>query len=129
MSLSSRSPNAAVLLRKAARLADRLGAPWYAIYVQTPQETIQRTDAATHRQLSNTLALAQQLGGIPLEFKGDNVPNTIAAFVQEYGISHIVIGRTQRPWYQRWFGQSTLDQLLRKIRNVDVVIVDNVPGP
>ena len=97
--------------------------------MQTPQETIQRTDAATHRQLSNTLALAQQLGGIPLEFKGDNVPSTIAAFVQEYGISHIVIGRTQRPWYQRWFGQSTLDQLLRKIRNVDVVIVDNVPGP
>jgi two-component system sensor histidine kinase KdpD len=128
VALSSRSPNSAVLLRKAARLADRLDAPWYAIYVQTPQETIQRTDAATHRQLSNTLALAQQLGGIPLEFKGDDVPTTIAAFIQEYGISHIIVGRTQRPWYRRWFGQSTVDQLLRKIRNVDVLIVDNTPA-
>ena len=126
VALSSRSPDAAVLLRKAARLADRFDAPWYAIYVQTPQETVQRTDAATHRQLSNSLALAQQLGGMPLEFKGNDVATTIATFIQEYQISHLVMGRTQRPWYQRWFGQSTLDQLLHRIRNVDVVIVDNM---
>jgi two-component system sensor histidine kinase KdpD len=128
VALSSRSPNPAVLLRKAARLADRFDAPWYAIYVQTPQETIQRTDAATHRQLANTLTLAQQLGGTPLEFKGDDVPSTIATFVQEYLISHLIVGRTQRPWYRRWFGQGTLDQLLRTIRNVDVIVVDkNAP--
>src|SRR5215471_17999524 len=47
--LSSRSPNAEQMLRKGARLADRLGAPWYAVYVQTPSEEIHRIDAATHR--------------------------------------------------------------------------------
>src|SRR5262249_35230748 len=36
--LSSRSPNAERMLRKGARLADRLSAPWYAIYIQTPRE-------------------------------------------------------------------------------------------
>src|SRR4051812_14790008 len=36
--LSSRSPNAPALLRKAARLADRLNAPWYAVYIKTPAE-------------------------------------------------------------------------------------------
>ena len=125
VALSSRSPNSAMLLRKASRLADRFDAPWYAVYVQTPQETIHRTDAATQRQVSNALALARQLGGTPLEFKGADVPSTIAAFVKEYGISHLVLGRTQRPWYQRWFGRSTLNQLLRKIPNVDVVVVEN----
>ncbi len=124
VAISSRSPNAAHLLRKAARLADRMDAPWYAVYVQTSQETVQRTDAATQRQLSNTLTLAQQLGGIALEFKGDDVPRTIAAFIQEYAISHLVIGRTARPWYQRWFGHTTLDQLLATLRNVDIVVVD-----
>jgi two-component system, OmpR family, sensor histidine kinase KdpD len=128
VALSSRSPNSAVLLRKTARLADRLDAPWYAIYVQTPQETIQRTDAATQRRLSNSLALARQLGGTPLEFKGDNVADTIAAFVQEYGISHIVVGRSQRPWYERILGRTPLDQLQRKVRNVDLVLVDNSPS-
>ena len=114
-----------VLLRKTSRLADRFNAPWYAIYVQTPQETIQHTGAATHRQLTKTLTLAHQLGGIVLEFKGDDVPSTIGAFVQEYGISHLLVGRTQRPWYRRWFGQTTLDQLLRTLHNVDVIVVDN----
>ena len=34
--LASQSPNAQALLRKASRLADRLSAPWYAVYIQTP---------------------------------------------------------------------------------------------
>ncbi len=126
VALSSRSPNSALLLRKAARLADRLDAPWYAIYVQTPNETIQRTDAATQRQVSNSLALARQLGGMPLEFKGERVADTIAAFLQEYSISHIVLGRSQRPWYERMLGRSPLDQLQRKVSNVDLIIVDNL---
>jgi two-component system sensor histidine kinase KdpD len=124
VALSSRSPNAASLLRKGARLADRLGAPWYAVYVQTPRETLSRVAAATQRQISNTLELAQQLGGIPLPFKGPDVVSTIATFVQEYNITHIVMGRTQRPWYRRLFRSSLLEQLLRKIQGVDVLVVD-----
>ncbi len=123
-SLSSRSPNAPALLRKTARLADRLGAPWYAVYIQTPGEDLARVDAATQRQITNTLTLAHQLGGTPLTFKGADVASTIAAFVQEYGITHLVLGRTQRPWYRRWLGQPVLDQLLRKVRGVDVLLVD-----
>jgi two-component system sensor histidine kinase KdpD len=125
VALSSRSPNPAALLRKASRLADRFDAPWYAIYVQTPRETVQRVDAATHQHIANTLNLAQKLGGTPLEFKGDDVPNTIAAFVQEYLISYLIVGRTHRSWLQRLLGQSTLDQLLRRLHHVDVIVVDN----
>ena len=39
--LSSRSPNVGRLLRKAARLADRYNAPWYAVYVKTPGERVE----------------------------------------------------------------------------------------
>jgi two-component system sensor histidine kinase KdpD len=63
--LSSRSPAPQVLLRKAGRLADRLKAPWYAVYIQTPGESLERIDAATQRKVADTLALAQQLGGVP----------------------------------------------------------------
>lgn len=125
VALSSRGPNAPVLLRKAARLADRMGAPWYAVYVKTPNETLERTDAATQREISNTLALAQQLGGTTMEFKGPDVVTTIAAFVKEYDITQILMGRTRRPWYRRWFGQSILDRLLSNVPGVDVLIVDS----
>jgi two-component system sensor histidine kinase KdpD len=122
--LSSRSPNVDALLRKGARLADRLRAPWYAVYIQTPRESLERIDAAMQRRIGNTQTLAHQLGGVPMTFKGDDVVSTIAAFVKEYGITHIVLGRTRRPWYQRWFGQSILDRLLQTVPGVDVVVVD-----
>src|SRR5204862_7224402 len=91
--LSSRSPNGEALLRKGARLADRLGAPWYAVYIQTPGETMEQVDAATQRQVGITLELAHKLGGVPLTFKGGDVVSTVAAFVKEYSITCVVLGR------------------------------------
>jgi two-component system sensor histidine kinase KdpD len=121
--LSSRSPNAEKLLRKGARLADRLNAPWYAVYVQTPREEMHRIDAATHRLIDNTLTLTQHLGGTPMKFKGDDVVVATAAFAREYCITHVVMGRSQRAWYRRWFGQSVLERLLLAIPDVDVLVV------
>jgi two-component system sensor histidine kinase KdpD len=122
--LSSRSPNPARLLRKGSRLAGRLNAPWYAVYIQTPQERLERIDAATQRHVANMQTLAQQLDGVPMTFKGTDVVSTIAAFVKEYGITHLLIGRSQRPWYRRWFGQSILDRLIRAVPEVDVIVAD-----
>ncbi|MBL8799173.1 MAG: histidine kinase [Planctomycetia bacterium] len=120
--LSSRGPNVEQLLRKGARLADRLNAPWYAVYIQTPREDISRIDAATQRQIGNTLALVQQLGGVPMTFKGGDIVGTIAAFALEYGITHVVLGRTRRPWYRRWFGQSLLDRLQHELADIDIIV-------
>jgi two-component system sensor histidine kinase KdpD len=122
--LASRSPNAHRLLRKGARLAAHLNAPWYAVYVQTPGERAEQMDAATHRQISDSLTLAQQLGGVPMPYSGPDFASTVAGFVKEYGITHIVLGRSQRPWYQRWFRQSVLDGLMRATSGVDVLVVD-----
>ena len=121
--LSSRGPAVERMLRKGARLADRLSAPWYAVYIQTPKEDLSRIEAATQRQISNTLTLVQQLGGVPMTFKGSDVVSTIAAFAKEYGITNIVIGRSRRPWYRRWFGQSILDRLLQAVPGIDVLVV------
>ncbi len=123
--LSSRSPNPHLLLRKAARLADRMHAPWYAVYVRTPAEGVDRIDAATQRKIADTQQLAHQLGAVPMTYgTGKDFPSAVADFVREYGITHIVLGRSQRPWYWGWFGPSNLDRLLRTIRGVDVLIVD-----
>jgi two-component system sensor histidine kinase KdpD len=122
--LSSRSPNPHVLLRKGARLADRMHAPWYAVYIQTPNEVLSRVEAATQRKVADAQALAHQLGAVPLTYAGKDFATAVADFVREYGITHIMLGRTQRPWYRRWFGQSPLDRLLRVVRGVDVIIVD-----
>jgi len=123
--LSSRSPRADALLRKASRIADRMGAPWYAVYVRTPREALEQIDAATQRQVDNNLDLARQLGGTSLPFQGADVVSTIASFVKEYGITHIIVGRSRQPWYRRWFGRSILDRLLQTVPGIDVIVVDN----
>jgi two-component system sensor histidine kinase KdpD len=122
--LSSLSPNAQALLRKAARLADRLNAPWYAVYIQTPAEDLTRVDAATQRVLGKNLELAQQLGGLPMSFKGHDVASTIVAFAREYGIKVIIMGKSHQPWHRRFFGGSILERLLRLADGMDVMIVD-----
>jgi two-component system sensor histidine kinase KdpD len=125
--VSSGSPNALRLMRKGARLADRLGAPWYAVYVQTPGESTEKIDAATERRLADSLALAQQLDGIPLRFTGPDLPSAVSGFVKEYGITHVVVGRSGRPWWRRLFGPSLLDRLVRAVPGVDLVVVDTTP--
>jgi two-component system, OmpR family, sensor histidine kinase KdpD len=52
------------------------------------------------------------------------VVSTIAAFAIEYGITHILMGRSLRPWYRRWFGQSLLDRMQQAFRGVDLTVVD-----
>jgi two-component system sensor histidine kinase KdpD len=122
--ISSRSPDAPALLRKTARIADRLNVPWYAVYIQTPVEDLTRIDAATQRAISKSLDLAQQLGGIPMTFKGANVSNAILAFAREYAIKIIVVGKSRQPWYRRLLSGSILDQLERTAEGIDILIAD-----
>jgi two-component system, OmpR family, sensor histidine kinase KdpD len=122
--VSSLSPNASALLRKAARIADRLNAPWYAVYVQTPSEDLTRIDAATQRILSKNLELAQQLGGIPMTFRGPDVASTLWTFAQEYAIKVIVMGKSRNPWYRRIVRGSILDRLMKISRDIDILIAD-----
>ena len=122
--LSSRSPNAPALLRKTARIADRLNAPWYAVYIQIPAEDLTRIDAATQRLISKHLELAQQLGGIPMTFRGHDVASTILAFAREYAIKIIVVGKSRQPWYKRLVSGSILDRLERHSEGVDILIAD-----
>ena len=121
--LSSRSPNAPALLRKTARIADRLNVPWYAVYIQTPLEDLTRIDAATQRLLSKNLELAQQLGGIPMTFRGQDVASTILAFAREYAIKIIVVGKSRQPWYRQVHG-SILARLERQAEGFDILIAD-----
>jgi two-component system sensor histidine kinase KdpD len=123
--LSSRSPNTASLLRKGSRMAARLNVPWYAVYIQTPEERMERMDARTQREIGNMQALAQQLGAFPATIKGGDVVSAIKTFVKEYSITQIIMGRSQRPWYRRLFGQSVLDRLLREVAEVDVLVVSS----
>ena len=124
--LSLNNPDAAQRVRRCAELADRLGAAWYAMHIDEVPEAKSRP---LGQELGDTaLALAKQLGGTPIKLKSSDIVGSIASFVAEYGITHILIGRTQQPWYRRWLSRSVLDRILHAIRGVDVTVVDSPCG-
>ncbi len=124
--LSSRSPDAAALLRYASRLAGKLNRTWYALYVQTSNEDPARLDAATRRRLADTLALAHQLGAVVFTFKGEDIADTILRFAREYGVGHVVVGRPgELPLWQRLLGRRTpVERLIAGGDHLAVVVVD-----
>ncbi|MGA8573404.1 MAG: histidine kinase [Desulfobaccales bacterium] len=125
--ISSRGPNAAALLRYGSRLAGRLSTNWYAVYVQTPKEESTIIDAATQRQVSDSLTLAKQLGALVFPYKGEDIVATILHFASEYHVGHIVIGRPGRlPAWRRWLGQKTVAEQLIFVAppGMTIVVVD-----
>jgi two-component system sensor histidine kinase KdpD len=126
--LSSRSPDAAALLRYASRLAGKLNRNWYALYVQTSSEDPARLDPETRKRLSDTLALAHQLGAVVFTFKGEDIADTILRFAREYRVGHVVVGRPgELPFWQRLLGRRTpVERLIVNGDHLAVVVVDEV---
>ncbi len=125
--LSSRGPNSEALLRYASRLAGRLNRNWYAVYVQTASESPTMIDASTQRALSNTLALAQQLGATVFTYKGDDVVKTILQFAREYRVGHVVVGSpgSHLSLWDRLLGRRrVVDRLVAEARGMTVVVLD-----
>lgn len=122
--LSSRSPNADALLRYGSRLAGRLNRNWYALYVQTAQESATRIDAETQRRLSNTL---RQVGATVFTFKSDDIVGTILQLAKEHRVGHIIIGPSGKKlsWLERLRGKSTLlEQLTLNNHDFKIVVTE-----
>ena len=125
--LSSKTRNCEAILRYASRIAGRLNRNWYAVYVQTLSDNPANIDARVQRLLSNTLALARQLGATVFTYKGDDVVKTILQFAREYRVGHIIIGNSGRKllFWQRLMGRQTVvEQLISECRGISVIVLD-----
>jgi|GEM_PF-87415 len=129
--LSSRSPDAAALLRYASRLAGKLNRSWYALHVQTSNEDPARLDAETRERLSEALALGHQLGAMVFTFKGEDIADTILRFAREYRVGHVVVGRPgELPLWQRLLGRRTpVERLIAGGNHLAIVVVDETGMP
>ncbi|MEO5690376.1 MAG: DUF4118 domain-containing protein [Burkholderiaceae bacterium] len=87
------------LVRAAARLAAQLGAPWHAVYVETP--ALQRLSRARREQVLRVLALAQDLGARTATLASDAPAPALARYAREHNLMRVVLGRRgalKAPW-------------------------------
>jgi len=119
----SSSADAPRVIRAGARVAGRLGARWYAVYVETPREAPGRITAANADALGRNIALAEELGATIVRVKADNPSDGLIAFAKREGITHVVFGQTARTrWEILWKG-SPLNRFLQEVRDAAVQVV------
>lgn len=111
------------VLRTGARIAGRLGAKWYAVYVETPRERPDRIKASDSDALRHNIKLAESLGATVVRVKAQRPAEGLIAFAQREGITHVIFGQTARSrWDILWRG-STIDRFLSTIRDAAVQVV------
>jgi two-component system sensor histidine kinase KdpD len=111
------------LVRTARRQADRMNAPWSAIYVETPSH--HRLSKEAKEQVSRTLQLAEKLGATTASVFGINVANTVIDYARTHNITRIIIGKTLRPRWQEFVFGSVVDQLIHNSGTIDVYVISS----
>ncbi|HJU09930.1 MAG TPA: sensor histidine kinase KdpD, partial [Candidatus Binataceae bacterium] len=124
--LSSNPDGGDELLRKAARSADRFNADWYAVHVETPDESVQKISTADFRALLDNINLAADLGAETVWLKANGVVQCLLDFAREHRVTRIVIGRTQSTWWNRLLRRSITLQLISAASDFDIELVGQV---
>jgi two-component system sensor histidine kinase KdpD len=122
VAISSRGPHPETLLRKTARLANQLNAQWYAVYVRTSKEAPDKILAETHRRLTDTLEIAQKMGGTVVVLKSDDIAKALTSFAHDYGITQVVMGKSRPRTGLRRFSPSVVDSLSHNLPGVDIIL-------
>jgi two-component system sensor histidine kinase KdpD len=111
------------VIRTGARIAGRLGAKWYAVYVETPRERPEKIRSADSAALRQNIALAESLGATVVRVSAERPAEGLIAFAQREGITHVIFGESARSrWEVLWRG-STIDKFLGAVRDAAVQVV------
>jgi len=119
----SRGPS---LVRYARRQADRLRAPWAALYIETPPATV-RPDVEKD-QVAATLRLAEQLGGDAVTLPGQDIAREILRYAVANNYTHIVVGKPTKPRWRELIQGSVSHDLIRAAGDISVHVISGRNG-
>jgi two-component system sensor histidine kinase KdpD len=119
----SSNPDAARVIRTGVRIAGRLGSHWYAVFVETPRERVDRINPADRDALARNIALAEALGATVVRVKADKLAEGLIAFARREGITHVVFGQSQRSRWQILVHGSVIDRFLAEVPDATVQVV------
>ncbi len=118
----SEDPHCAALVRYTKRVADRLRAPWTALYIETLRS--QDLSVVERDRIADTLRLAERLGGVAATLPGrGRVADDVLDFARSNNVTQIVIGKSSRTrWFEVLHG-SVVHDLVRNSGNISVHVI------
>jgi two-component system, OmpR family, sensor histidine kinase KdpD len=124
VAMSSNADTTRLLLRRASSIAGRMNTNWFAVYVRTKKESPQRMSAREHRQLSENVTLAMELGAKVVWLSGDDVANELLRFARDQGITLAIFGKSRRGALRRIIRGSPIDTFAGAGTGIDVYEVE-----
>jgi two-component system sensor histidine kinase KdpD len=119
----SSNQTAKKLLRAGSRIAGRLGAVWYAVYVETPQENPSSIRPENARNLGESLGLAEDLGATVVRLKAKRPADGLIEFARREGITHVIFGQSARSRWDILLHGSILNRFLAEVRDAAVQVM------
>jgi two-component system sensor histidine kinase KdpD len=119
----SSNTEAARVIRTGVRIAGRLGSRWYAVYVETPRERVDRISPKDRDALARNIALAEALGATVVRVRAGKTAEGLIAFARREGITHVVFGQSQRSRWQLLLHGSVIDRFLTDVPDATVQVV------
>ncbi len=114
------SPYSEELIRWTRRSAAALGAPWVAVYVESPAALNEQGKA----HIVKALSVARQLGAHVITAAGKNMVQTLLRIAAEENVTQIVVGKSNgNPFLEFLRGGSLVEQLIRESGDIDVCVV------
>lgn len=116
------------LVRAAARIAERRGAPWSAVTVETGRaaaaaERRRPAEQARQLEIDRAFALARRLGGGSETLHGSDVAQALLDAAAARGARAIVLGRTRERPLARIVNRTLTQQLLQRGARYELTIV------
>ena len=115
-------PNARQLIRRGARIARRLGARLVVAYIHLAGESL---TAAMREELGRLQQLSTELEGLFIEQSANDVVPQIVLLTQAQSATLLILGESRRSCWEEVFHGSVIEQVLRRTRNLDTLIVGN----
>ncbi len=115
----SSSPEAQYLIARAARMAQRIKAELFVIYIDIGVDE----DPEDQRSLEQNMKFSRDVGAQIIRTKGRKVAEEVAKIVRERHITQVVFGRSAQTGWRKYLYLSAIHKFLRDAPPVDVHIV------
>jgi two-component system, OmpR family, sensor histidine kinase KdpD len=113
-------PNTIQLLRRGARLANYMHAKFYVLFVNEPDRFLTKAESL---HIDTCQRLCQEFGGEFIQVREYNILKAIVQTAQQYRVTQIVMGESQKSRWQIFLKGSLTQQILRLLKNVDIHII------
>jgi two-component system sensor histidine kinase KdpD len=115
-------PKSLLLIRRGARLANYMNAPFYVMFVSSPERFLTKEESL---HIETCEKLCEEFGGEFVRVESRDIKQAISKIAAQYRITQIVLGETRRSRWDLLLRGSIVQQLMRSLPEIDLHIIAN----